>query len=83
MVAGCGPKTPTFLQLLKETALRVGEANMLRWSDINFESGTVRITPEKNSEQGSTMSASSTAPSFSESESDSGAGVSESGAGGI
>jgi integrase len=49
LIAGCGPKTSTFLQLLKETAMRAGEAHRLKWTDIDFESGTVRVTPEKGS----------------------------------
>jgi len=49
LIAGCGPVTSTFLQLLKETAMRAGEAHRLKWSDIDFASGTVRITPEKGS----------------------------------
>jgi len=50
LIAGCGPKTSTFLQLLKETAVRAGEANQLPWTDIDFESATIRVTPEKRSE---------------------------------
>jgi integrase len=49
LIAGCGPKTSTFLQLLKETAARAGEAHSLTWTDMDFETGTVRITPEKGS----------------------------------
>lgn len=49
LIAGCGPKTSTFLQLLKETAMRAGEAHKLRWSNIDFKNGTVRVTPEKGS----------------------------------
>jgi integrase len=49
LIAGCGPKTSTFLRLLKETGARLGEAHRLKWSDIDFETGTVRITPEKGS----------------------------------
>jgi len=47
LISGCGPKTSTFLQLLKETAIRAGEAHRLGWIDIDFELGTVRVTPEK------------------------------------
>ena len=50
LIAGCGPKTSTFLQLLKETAMRAGEAQRLRWKDIDFKKGTVRVTPEKGGE---------------------------------
>jgi integrase len=49
LIAGCGKKTSIFLQLLKETAARCGEANNLKWTDLDLESGTVRITPEKGS----------------------------------
>jgi integrase len=49
LIAGCGPKTSTFLQLLKETAMRAGEAHDLQWADIDFKTGTVRVTPEKGS----------------------------------
>jgi len=49
LIAGCGPKTSTFLQLLKETGMRAGEAHRLKWTDIDFEAGTVRVTPEKGS----------------------------------
>jgi len=50
LIAGCNKKTATFLQLLKETGARCGEAWMLKWTDFNFESKTVNITPEKGSE---------------------------------
>ncbi len=49
LIAGCGPKTSTFLQLLKETGARAGEAHSLQLTEIDFEAGTVRITPEKGS----------------------------------
>ena len=49
LISGCGPKTSTFLQLLKETAMRAGEAHGTQWTDIDFETGTVRVTPEKGS----------------------------------
>ena len=36
------------LQLLKETAMRIGEAGKLRWIDVNFENNTVTVNdPEK------------------------------------
>lgn len=50
LIASCGPKTATFLQLLKETAIRAGEAWSLKWTDLDIENRTVRITPEKGSE---------------------------------
>jgi len=49
LIAGCGPATATFLRLLKETGMRAGEAHKLKWTDIDFERGTVRVTPEKGS----------------------------------
>jgi len=50
LISGCRPKTATFLLLLKETAIRAGEALRIEWADIDFESRTVRVTPEKGSE---------------------------------
>jgi integrase/recombinase XerD len=50
LIAGCNRKTSTFLQLLKETGMRCGEAFLLEWTDFNFENRTVNITPEKGSE---------------------------------
>jgi integrase len=50
LIAGCGSKTSTLLQLLKETGLRCGEALRLRWSDIDFERRVIILNrPEKNS----------------------------------
>ena len=49
LIAGCGKKTATYIQLLKETAMRSGEADNLKWIHIDFERRTVRITPEKHS----------------------------------
>jgi integrase len=50
LIAGCNRKTATFLQLIKETAIRFGEAWQIRWIDFDFQNKTVRITPEKGSE---------------------------------
>ncbi len=47
LIATCNTKTATFLQLLKETAARRGEAWDLEWTDFDFENCVVRITPEK------------------------------------
>lgn len=48
LIAGCGKKTSTFLQLLKETAMRAGEAKKLRWIDIDFEKCLITLNyPEK------------------------------------
>jgi len=49
LIAGCNPKTATFLRLLKETGARLGEAWQLEWIDLDFETKTVNITPEKGS----------------------------------
>jgi len=37
LIAGCGKKTSTFLQLLMETALRLSEACNLEWKDIDLQ----------------------------------------------
>lgn len=49
LIAGCGKKTATLLQLLKETGCRIGEAVRLKWSDVDFERRVIHITPEKGS----------------------------------
>ncbi len=49
LIAACGPKTSTFVQLLKETGARCGEAWRIEWIDVDNEHNTVRITPEKHS----------------------------------
>jgi integrase len=49
LIASCGNKTSTFLQLLKETGARCGEAWQTEWTDIDTQSNTVRIKPEKHS----------------------------------
>jgi len=50
LVAGCGKKTAAFLQLLKETAMRAGEANKIEWTDIDANSRIITLNnPEKNS----------------------------------
>ncbi|MEM3014327.1 MAG: site-specific integrase [Candidatus Bathyarchaeia archaeon] len=50
LIAGSPKHVAAFLQLLKETGARAGEALNLRWEDIDFEKRTVTITPEKGSE---------------------------------
>ncbi len=48
LIAGCGRKTATLLQLLKETAMRVGEAWRIDWTDIDTERRTLTLNnPEK------------------------------------
>jgi len=50
LIAGCGKKLSAFLQLLKETAMRCGEAKRLMWINIDFEKNTVTLNnPEKGS----------------------------------
>jgi integrase len=49
LIAGTSPRISTYLQLLKETGMRCGEASQLKWTDIDFISRSVRITPEKGS----------------------------------
>lgn len=49
LIAGCSSRMGTFLQLLKETGCRSGEAWQLTWHDVDTITKTVRITPEKKS----------------------------------
>jgi integrase len=49
LIAGSPKKTATFLQLLKETAMRSGEAKRLLWTEIDFERRLITLNePEKN-----------------------------------
>ena len=49
MIASCGKKLSILLQLLKETAMRIGEATRLDWDDVDFEQRTVTLNnPEKH-----------------------------------
>ncbi|MCK4435480.1 tyrosine-type recombinase/integrase [Candidatus Bathyarchaeota archaeon] len=41
-------KMPTFLQLLEETGIELGEAWKLRWIDVDVQRKTVAVTPTKN-----------------------------------
>jgi integrase/recombinase XerD len=48
LISGANKKTATFLQLLKETAMRSGEAWRLKWTDINLKNKTITLNqPEK------------------------------------
>jgi integrase len=47
LIAGCPNKYKPFLQLLKETGTRAGEAWSLEWNDLDFAAKSVRITPKK------------------------------------
>ncbi len=47
LIAGSSKKVATFIQLLKETGMRPGEAWSLKWIDFDFTKRRVHITPEK------------------------------------
>jgi integrase/ribosomal protein S27AE len=50
LIAGSGKKTSTFLTLLKETAMRCGEAKKLQWIDLDSERRIITLNdPEKGS----------------------------------
>ncbi|MCW4002446.1 MAG: tyrosine-type recombinase/integrase [Candidatus Bathyarchaeota archaeon] len=49
LIAGSSRQMALFLQVLKETGARRGEAFNLKWTDIDLTTGTIRITPEKGS----------------------------------
>ncbi|MEM2104806.1 MAG: tyrosine-type recombinase/integrase [Candidatus Bathyarchaeia archaeon] len=50
LISGCTAPIAVFLQIGKETGARAGEIFALKWEDVDFEAGTIRITPEKNSD---------------------------------
>jgi len=47
LIAGCSKRLATFLQLLKESGMRCGEACQLKWTDVDLVGYSVRVTPEK------------------------------------
>jgi hypothetical protein len=49
VIAGVGKKTSCFLQLLKETGMRCGEAYNMKWVDLDLEKGIINVIPEKHS----------------------------------
>jgi integrase len=49
LIAGTSKPLSAFLQLLKETAARRGEAFNTKWTDLDLVNRTIRITPEKGS----------------------------------
>jgi integrase len=49
LIAACGRKTSVVLQIMKETAMRCGEAVRLEWKDIDGEQASITLNlPEKN-----------------------------------
>jgi len=51
LIAASPKKLAAFLQLLKETAMRSGEAIRLKWTDVDFEKQIITLNePEKGSE---------------------------------
>ncbi len=50
LIAGCGKKTSTFLRMLKETAMRSGEAKRILWAEVDSERRLITLnSPEKGS----------------------------------
>lgn len=47
LIGGCNKRMATFLQLLKETGVRCGEASQLLWTDVDTVEGSIIVTPEK------------------------------------
>lgn len=48
LIAACGRKTSVFLQLLKETGMRIGEASKLKWIDVDLQRRIITLNqPEK------------------------------------
>jgi integrase/predicted RNA-binding Zn-ribbon protein involved in translation (DUF1610 family) len=50
LIAGCRKKNAAFTQLLKETAMRPGEAKMLEWTNLDSDRNIITLNePEKGS----------------------------------
>jgi integrase len=50
LIAGCPTRVATFLQILKETAMRSGELINIQWKDVDTERKIITLNnPEKNS----------------------------------
>lgn len=43
LIAGCGKKVSAFLQTLKETAMRIGEAVRIKWKDLDLQRRTITL----------------------------------------
>lgn len=49
LISGCGKKTATILQAIKETGMRIGECLSLTWAALNDKANTLTLnTPEKH-----------------------------------
>ena len=51
LIAASGKKNAAFLQLLKETAMRSGEAKRLKWTDIDFEKSIITLNGPRKRQQ--------------------------------
>jgi len=49
LIAGCGKKTACYLQTLKETALRSGEAARLKWVNVDLERKMITLNDPSKS----------------------------------
>ena len=50
LIAGTGKRTSTLLQLLYETGMRIGEACLTQWTDLDFKAKQIKVNcPEKGS----------------------------------
>jgi integrase len=49
LIAATSKRVSTFLQILKETGVRSGEAYNLNWTDLDYNNCTILVTPEKGS----------------------------------
>ncbi len=43
LIAGCGKKTATFLQVLKDTGAQTAEAAQIQWTEIEEKTCAIRI----------------------------------------
>jgi integrase len=49
LIGGLGPKLAAFMMTVKDTYARAGEVFNLKWTDLELNTNTVSITPEKGS----------------------------------